>query len=152
MGEDRIQSLKPKHRLWIRLYKAGHSFLEIGQIFGSGPDWIREVVLSEKGKAFGEEIENDLRGHFKNLFGKYYEVIKNGMMNPDPRINLAAASLYSRSPFAKVDSDGADLTAEDVVQKMLDEEANPALQNTGGNLIALPGPKLKKEEKKQNEG
>ncbi len=114
-----LKRLKPKHKLVLRLWSVGESQTIIAEQLGTQVSWVNQVIHCEAGKAFIDALEPYLNAYYKRLRHKGLAVVARNMDNIDPRVQIAAVSLYNQMV---PDTGTAALTAEDVVGRLCEEE------------------------------
>ena len=100
-----------------RLFSSGILLDRACEIANIRPYKLRDFLNSSKGKNLLESIRNELDEEFKNLYAQTIDVLYTDLRHPDPKIHLAAASLYLR--HAKEVQVKLDITAEDLVKKIM---------------------------------
>lgn len=81
---------------------------------------VRDFLKTDKGKALGSSIKEELDEEFKSLYGDMIEVLRNEMKNPKAEIRLSAVNTGMR--YLKDIKIVLDIGAEDLVQKIMKGE------------------------------
>ena len=100
-----------------RLFASGILLDRACEIANIRPYRLREFLNSSQGKTLLESIRGELDEEFKNLYAQTIDILYTDMRHPDPKVHLAAASLYLR--HAKEIKVKMDITAEDLVKKIM---------------------------------
>lgn len=114
--------LTPQQRLLLRYYACGLQPKEIHEKTGYSLSRISVVVNSSAGKAYLENVYKELDAELKSLYNETIQVVRKGLRNADPSVNLAAAALWFKTSGKMQQSLQVNVTAEDVVQRMMQEE------------------------------
>ena len=77
------------------------------------------VLKSPRVKEYIKELEGQIDEHFEKLFGKFVQTLSDAMDSPDPQIALAGAALYSKTAKRFQQLGGSGLSAEDVIQQLI---------------------------------
>jgi len=117
VAREKAKKLSPKHKLALRLYACGYSEEEAAAAVGLTQPSISYVVDSDVGRAYLEKLNRELEGELQRQFGEVVNVIKSALRCGDPKIQLAAAGLWSR--LAGRQKIKVELSAEDVVRELM---------------------------------
>lgn len=111
-----VGPLRPQHKLALRLLAAGMTREEVAQATRLSLSRIGQLVHSERGRRYLQEVEAELEEQFRYLYRGVIEALREGLQHSDPTVRLAAASLWLRAQKNKV---RVEFSAEDVVQQLL---------------------------------
>lgn len=125
------------HMHMLHMHLAGFSNKEIAEEMGCTPQHVSNVVTSDLGRAFIQDRINGLDAEFYGLYDKAIHAIRRGLDDSDTTIALSAADKWLRAhgKYAKSDGERKPVSAEDIVQKLLERGAVQQVNISDSNVI-----------------
>ena len=114
------QGLNAKHKLAIRLVAGGLSRSEAAQAAQISLSRLNVVMMTSPARSYLNQCLQELDEEFQMQFRKVVSTIEEALACGDMNLRLAAAALWLKTNRAQKVQ--VEITAEDVVQKLLKEE------------------------------
>ena len=114
------QGLNAKHKLAIRLVAGGLSRSEAAQAAKISLSRLNVVMMTSPARSYLNQCLQELDEEFQMQFRKVVSTIEEALACGDMSLRLAAAALWLKTNRAQKVQ--VEITAEDVVQKLLKEE------------------------------
>jgi hypothetical protein len=118
-GIEPVGHLTPKAKQALKYYALGWTVKDITEnpeISTLSAKRIRDLINSVAGQNYLAELDKRLDDEFLRLKGKYVSTLRECLDSADPKIRLAAASLYQRRLGEKV---SVSVSAEDEISGMM---------------------------------
>ena len=114
------QGLNAKHKLAIRLVAGGLSRSEAAQAAKISLSRLNVVMMTSPARSYLNQCLQELDEEFQMQFRKVVSTIEEALACGDMNLRLAAAALWLKTN--RTQKVQVEITAEDVVQKLLKEE------------------------------
>ena len=114
------QGLNAKHKLAIRLVAGGLSRSEAAQAAQISLSRLNVVMMTSPARSYLNQCLQELDEEFQMQFRKVVSTIEEALACGDMNLRLAAAALWLKTN--RTQKVQVEITAEDVVQKLLKEE------------------------------
>ena len=140
LEDDPSTDLKPLQRLALRMYALGSSHKQIQEQTGYSYPGFHRFRSTEAGKAYLKIVGDELEWDFKRMQAKVQKVIEDGLDCADFQIALASSNMWLKAHGKYVQrTEHRDLTAEDIIQKIISGELKPGGRVKEIEPITIPG-------------
>ena len=127
------QGLNAKHKLAIRLVAGGLSRSEAAQAAKISLSRLNVVMMTSPARSYLNQCLQELDEEFQMQFRKVVSTIEEALACGDMNLRLAAAALWLKTN--RTQKVQVEITAEDVVQKLLKEEQPKDLKDDCVNTV-----------------
>ncbi len=106
----------------LALYLKGKSPQEISELTGYASGYVYHIINNPSTQSVRQQLLDQTNQDLESLFGKVVENIRQQLDSKDPQIQLAAQTQFFKATgkyTPKQANKGSELTAEDVVSKLL---------------------------------
>lgn len=114
--------LSGKEELGLRLFYCGLTAREAARRAGLRDVALFQCINTEQGQELKKRVHEELEDTFRSLESRVHTVLKEALESPNAQIALAGASLWLRS--VKERTVKVELTAEDIVRKLVEERSS----------------------------
>lgn len=125
-----FRRLRMRHRQVLALHCAGMPNSEIDTTLGRGAGYAASVLRNDAVRPVLEALYRDYETEMRGLFPLAVEALRTHLANLDGNVALRAADLLFKVTGRYAQVEGATLTAEDIVERVLERVAPDGTRQT----------------------